>query len=297
MRLMRQLRVIAAVALCMLPGAWALQQAYAAPTAQVGILWEVSAVGKPTSYLMGTVHSDDPRVLDLPRTVRDVFASADSFTGEIDMTPQAMATISEAMFFQDQTELSKVIGKDLYAECARLLAEYGLPEPVVRKIKPWAVVVTLSTPKSTTGLFLDQVLYTQSIAGGKPVYGLEAVEEQVKYFDGLPMRHQVSMLRETVRHYKDYSHLTEQMINAWLDRDLGALERLNDDYLDKSDPEIAKLFTRRFIVERNQLMLERMQPRLREGNAFIAVGALHLPGEQGLLRLLERRGYRVKAIY
>ncbi|UCE88321.1 MAG: TraB/GumN family protein [Pseudomonadota bacterium] len=67
--------------------------------------------------------------------------------------------------------------------------------------------------------------------------------------------------------------------------------------MEQSDPEIAELFTRRFIVERNRLMLERMQPRLREGNAFIAVGALHLPGEQGLLRLLERRGYRVKAIY
>ncbi|UCE88320.1 MAG: TraB/GumN family protein [Pseudomonadota bacterium] len=229
MRLTRQLRLIAAVALCVLPGAWVLQQAYAAPTAQVGILWEVSSAGKPTSYLMGTVHSDDPRVLDLPGTVRDAFAGADSFTAEIDMTPQAMVTISGAMFFQDQTELSKVIGKDLYAKCTRLLAEYGLPEPVVRKIKPWAVVVTLSTPKSTSGLFLDQVLYTQFVAGGKPVYGLETVEEQVNYFDGLPMRHQVSMLRETVRHHKDYSHLTEQMINAWLDRDLSALERLNDD--------------------------------------------------------------------
>lgn len=291
------LRPIAALALCLLFAVWALQQATAASAPQVGILWEVSIAGGQRSYLMGTVHSDDPRVLDLPGSVREAFEGADSFTAEIDMTPQAMAVISGAMFFQDQTELPEVIGKELYATSARLLAEYGLPEQVVRKIKPWAAVVTLSTPKATTGQFLDQVLYTQSVARGRPVYGLETVAEQVEYFDGLPMRHQVSMLRETVRHHNDHSRLTEKMIGAWLERDLGALERLNDDYLDKTDPEIAELFTRRFIVERNRLMLERMQPRLREGNAFIAVGALHLPGDQGLLRLLERRGYRVKAVY
>jgi len=40
-----------------------------------------------------------------------------------------------------------------------------------------------------------------------------------------------------------------------------------------------------------------MEERLQEGNAFIAVGALHLPGENGLLKLLPARGYRVLALY
>jgi hypothetical protein len=53
----------------------------------------------------------------------------------------------------------------------------------------------------------------------------------------------------------------------------------------------------RLLRQRNLLMLERMQLRLKEGNAFIAVGAMHLPGEEGLLQLLRRAGYRVTSIY
>jgi hypothetical protein len=44
-------------------------------------------------------------------------------------------------------------------------------------------------------------------------------------------------------------------------------------------------------------MVERLRPRLAEGGAFVAVGALHLPGEEGILRLLERQGYRVTRLY
>jgi uncharacterized protein YbaP (TraB family) len=51
------------------------------------------------------------------------------------------------------------------------------------------------------------------------------------------------------------------------------------------------------VDQRNLTMLERMKSRLKEGNAFIAVGALHLPGERGLLKLLEQEGFKVTAIY
>ena len=60
---------------------------------------------------------------------------------------------------------------------------------------------------------------------------------------------------------------------------------------------LTEIFQKRLIIDRNQRMVERMHKRLEEGNAFIAVGALHLPGEKGILRLLEHRGYRVRSIY
>ena len=60
---------------------------------------------------------------------------------------------------------------------------------------------------------------------------------------------------------------------------------------------MAELFDRRFITERNHLMVERMRPRLAEGGAFIAIGVLHLPGEEGILALLKNQGYEVSAVY
>ena len=67
--------------------------------------------------------------------------------------------------------------------------------------------------------------------------------------------------------------------------------------MQQGDRRVAQLFTSEVVVNRNRRMLERIQPRLREGNAFIAVGALHLPGKDGLLTLLRNKGYRVSPVY
>ena len=63
------------------------------------------------------------------------------------------------------------------------------------------------------------------------------------------------------------------------------------------DDELGRRFMRRAVDERNLRMVERMASRLAEGDAFIAVGSLHLPGEHGLLNLLAQRGYRVTRVY
>ena len=65
----------------------------------------------------------------------------------------------------------------------------------------------------------------------------------------------------------------------------------------ESDQKVAEHFAKQLVVKRNHLMTERMQVRLKEGNAFIAVGALHLPGNEGILNLLSKQGYKVKSVY
>jgi hypothetical protein len=62
-------------------------------------------------------------------------------------------------------------------------------------------------------------------------------------------------------------------------------------------PGLVETFTERLLDARNERMAERMQPRLAEGGAFVAVGALHLPGEGGILKLLEGQGYQLTRLY
>ena len=71
---------------------------------------------------------------------------------------------------------------------------------------------------------------------------------------------------------------------------------VNEAAMASGDQHLAREFQRRLIVDRNQRMAERMEPWLKQGGAFIAVGALHLPGEQGLIRLLRQRGYSVRVV-
>jgi uncharacterized protein YbaP (TraB family) len=86
------------------------------------------------------------------------------------------------------------------------------------------------------------------------------------------------------------------MLDAYLQRDLAALVRLQQQAM-YADSDIDDRFMLELVDKRNQRMVDRMQDYLTEGNAFIAIGALHLPRAEGVLHLLEQRGYTVTPIY
>jgi uncharacterized protein YbaP (TraB family) len=262
-----------------------------------GILWRIDGAATQPSYLLGTIHSDDARITTLPVTITNIFQQADSFSGEIDMDLPNLMQASQATLLPEGESLQQLLDSTLYQQTVQLLAAYGMPELVVQRMKPWAAAATLSLPRPQTGLFLDMLLYTQAAAQGKRVYGLETVSEQVGAMESMPRDLQIIMLRDAVAQHDQLDQIIEALINAYLQRDLSALESISDNAMQQGDERVALLFTSHVVVNRNRRMLERMQPRLREGNAFIAVGALHLPGKDGLLTLLRNKGYRVSPVY
>ena len=262
-----------------------------------GILWRIDGAATQPSYLLGTIHSDDARITTLPVTIANIFQQADSFSGEIDMDLPNLMQASQATLLPEGESLQQLLDSTLYQQTVQLLAAYGMPELVVQRMKPWAAAATLSLPRPQTGLFLDMLLYTQAAAQGKRVYGLETVSEQVGAMESIPRDLQIIMLRDAVAQHDQLDQIIEALINAYLQRDLNALESISDKAMQQGDARVAQLFTSQVVVNRNRRMLERMQPRLDEGSAFIAVGALHLPGKDGLLTLLRNKGYRVNPVY
>jgi hypothetical protein len=116
-------------------------------------------------------------------------------------------------------------------------------------------------------------------------------------FDDLPLKDQITLLQDTLDNLDSIDQMLGELQVAYLDRDLKRLLELNEASMRDSDPQLAETFNRKVIVERNHRMAERMQSRLREGQQFIAVGALHLAGKEGLLKLLTERGYRLSRVY
>lgn len=262
-----------------------------------GVLWQVTRPGLVPSYLFATVHLEDPRILDLPSAVRTALARARSLTLEVDLEPANIDSLRRAMYFRDGRSLATVLGPQLFSRVLPLLARYGVNEAQAQAMKPWAVLTTLSMPPPRTGLFLDYALYQSARRAGKPVYGLEGMDEQIAYFNTMPLTDQRALVRDAVQQYAALDDMLAQMRQAYLARDLDALAAINRRFQRGSDPALMQRFMTRFITERNRLMAERMQPHLREGGAFVAVGALHLPGPQGLIALLRARGYRLEVIY
>lgn len=262
-----------------------------------GLLWKIEGAAARPSYILGTMHSEDVRVVNLAPAVKTVFEQADSFSAELDMNADKLMQVSQRMFYMDKTKLQNIIDRRLYHNSVQLLMEYGIPEMLVQKMKPWAVATTLSMPKSSSGLFLDRVLFMQAQAMGKKVYGLETVDEQLAVFENMPLKQQISMLRDAVREYPASQELLTKLFELYVQRDLEGIRVLSESSMQKGDAQVAAYFQKTVIDDRNQRMLQRMQPRLKEGNAFIAVGALHLSGEKGLLQLLEKQGLRVSPVY
>jgi len=264
---------------------------------QQGLLWEIAAPGQSPGYLFGTIHSGAPAVLALPEPVQKTFDAADSVVLEVLLDLEAMRYSSQVMLLAEGRLLSDITGKKLFEQTSRAIRTRGIPEVVLERMKPWAAAVTLSMPAPEAGEVLDMKLYQQALQAGKPVFGLESIQEQLAIFDDMPEQQQLVLLRDAVENFAEIEAMQGELVDAWLQRNLGALMSINDAAMQAGDRQLAAEFQDRLIVRRNQLMAERLQPYLGEGNVFIAVGALHLPGETGLLNLLEQRGYAVRALY
>ena len=282
------------IALACLAGAFAAE---AADSFDSGLLWRVERAGVTPSYLFGTMHSDDPDVVKLSTPVQQAFDQAHSVTLEVVLDPRSLLAMTSALLMTDGNTLKSLIGGRLYERTLEVMDARGIPEMLVVNMKPWAVAVTLMTPPGNNGVVLDHVLYQGAVAAGKKVHGLETVAEQMGLFDGLSRKDQITLLEDTLDNLDTVAQMLDELQAAYLDRDLKRLMELNEASMRDSDPLLAETFNRKVIVERNYRMAERMQPRLREGQQFIAVGALHLAGKEGLLKLLSERGYRLSRIY
>jgi uncharacterized protein YbaP (TraB family) len=260
-------------------------------------LWEIRTQSGAVSHLFGTIHIEDPRVLDLPAPVATAFRESRRFVGELALDADAFARIDELMHLPEGAGLDTLLGADLYARTARALQGHVSDPAEIRRLTPWAAVMFLNMPPPKTGLVLDVVLTMQARHAGKEIVGLESVEEQIGIFARLPPADQRLLLEETLAHGEEIREMLAALVELWLDRDLAGLAEVSRRGLEAGDQRLMQEVERRLIVDRNRLMFERLQPLLAEGSAFIGVGALHLPGGQGLLQFLEDAGYAVRRIY
>ncbi|NIM69713.1 MAG: hypothetical protein GTN86_03610 [Xanthomonadales bacterium] len=260
------------------------------------LLWSVTGPQGHAGYLLGTIHSEDPRVLEFKPEFLDLLRGSRVFAMELVPDLPTLARLADYMRLPVGTHLAEVIGMQRFRAVAQALGGYGLPEEQVARMKPWAAMMTLSVPPPKTGLFMDFSLSLRASGQGLKVIGLETLEQQLAFLEGMPGDEQLALLDQAVREFPRVQEVHDQMVEAYLSDDLQALYRLAHAQLETLDPGARARFLQEGIIERNRRMLETMQPVLVQGGLFTAVGALHLPGEEGLLNLLRGAGYRLQPL-
>lgn len=270
-----------------------------APFAE-GHLWRISKPGFADSYVLGTIHIADPRIGVIPPPVLHALSRTRLLAMGLIPETSVDAALLEQEGFDDGTRLAPLLGADDYAKLRAELASAQIPELTLERMKPWAALLKVSRADGGgEARSLDEQLFIAARVRRMPVTSLEMVDEQIAAFDTIPLDSQVALLKHVLAHRDAVAAERGTTIDAWLRGDLAALARV-DDHIDARYPGMGIHYRqlREHIIEgRTVLMHHRLFMPLRAGRVFVAVGASHLYGEQGLLAMLERDGFRVSRIW
>lgn len=274
-----------------------------------GLLWKIEKAGEAPSFLFGTMHMTDPRVVSLTPAAKQAFDAAATVVIEttdiLDQKSMMAAIMREpglTMFTDDTTLTSLLSPQD--AELVReALDKRGIPLDTVAKMKPWMLSAMVALPacemarKAGGAPVLDIKLAEDAKAAGKSLEGLETIADQLGAMASLPMTFHIEGLVETLKLGDRIDDVIETMIALYGRGETGMIWPLFHAVLPggENDQDYAD-FEETMVTARNRVMAERAVPILTRGNAFIAVGALHLPGTDGLVELLRQRGYEVTAV-
>lgn len=267
--------------------------------AQNNLLWEVSHPDKEkTSYIYGTLHLMKSGYLDsLPR-VKSAYENAEVVVVETVIDSSKLPQVGQMSMLQNKS-LKDLLTEEEYAKVSDFMQErVSYPMQVLQRFKPMQLVLMatmnlyaeVETPmQQAQGMPIDQYFAYSGKKRGKEVVALEAMMEQMQMLYGETSDSaQADLLLDFVEMEEEMRKITAELIEAYENK---SLEKLHAMYEQNSEMFQSMSF---LLDDRNENWMPRITEICEQGNAFIAVGAMHLAGKNGLIHLLRSRGYTVK---
>ncbi|HCC85700.1 MAG TPA: TraB/GumN family protein [Porphyromonadaceae bacterium] len=273
------------------------------------LLWKISGNGleKP-SWIFGTHHLVPLTFLDSIAGIREAFDSSEQTVGELDMsnmTQMQMQIMSRAMMPQEtsyETLMNEADRAKLDSTLTSLLgmglAQFGRLRPAMLQNLISVTLYQQYYPTLSGGEGLDQYFQEEARKRNRPVVGLENTDDQIRLLlEMQSLERQAELLACMVNHPELLKEEMDQLQQAYLAQDLEALwalytEEEPDDPCPSTDEEKYALNG-----ARNEKWLEKLPAIMAEHSSFIAVGCLHLPGEEGVIEGLRKLGYKVEPVH
>ena len=259
-----------------------------------GLIYRLTREDAPSSYLVGTMHNADARVMALLDDIGPLMETVDVVAIEVLPDAVTLLAVGAATLLPVDQSLHGLIGADRFAALSAAADRHGVPVGLLNRLKPWAAAVTLGMPAPDGGRFLDSEIYLHALDRKRHAVGLETASEQLAAFDGMAPDLQLALLDEVVKNISDLPTQLELLTSAYLEGDLERLDGLARAQYRDMPAAVAQWFDEVLLEQRNVRMLQRMADLMETRSVLVAVGALHLGGDSGLLRGVERLGYRVE---
>jgi hypothetical protein len=268
-----------------------------------GLLYEVRS-DAGTVYLFGTIHVGKPEFYPLDAKVNGAFAASSALYLEVNLSDASLVTSASTMAtYPEGTSLDRTLSPSAKTRLYGALERYGLPREAAIRMKPWMLGQTLllmeAARRGYDPAYASELhLLGLATAQRKEVRGLETLGEQFAIFDRMPESAQQRFLEDIVDAL-DSPRMAmdlDALVAAWSHGDARELE-----YELARERSEGTAFARdvlpRLVDDRNRTMAERIADIVRSGRTtFVAVGALHLVGENGVVALLRARGFTVRAL-
>ena len=257
-----------------------------------GLLWQVESAEGKVSYLLGTIHADDPRVTEFPPSLLEAFAQTDVFMMET-LPPR-----NPSVFLMKQGTVAEYLTEKEFDQVRELADFHSMHIEAAMKMKPWLLAVIFDLPKPKSLYSMDELLMAKAQDQNKMVLGLEATQAHFSVLDSITLDEQLSMLRAVLkRSAKDKVRDYEALLKTYISEDLEKIANLDDTITGSMLPKaLWEKMRVKLIDERNEGMAKGMLAQAKDHRVFAAVGASHLAGETGILNRLRQAGFKLTPI-
>lgn len=257
-----------------------------------GLLWQITTPeSEQASYVFGTMHVRDGKAFQKLEEVYAAIQSCEVFAAEYNLNDSQSGLDPSTIQLREGQHISDLLHPKQYAKVKKMLWKaYQIPLDQFDRLLPFFVVNMIAQKilSEDMPLALDHHLWQYAQENGCQLTGVETFKEQIAILQAIPIPLQVRSLLKISGNVSAYRkqllHLTTvyqtrdiQKIHKTAKRQLGGMRKL-------------------MLHQRNAIMAERISDLVAQNATFVAIGAAHLGGEKGVLRLLKQQGHKLSAI-
>lgn len=258
----------------------------------LSLLWQISTPQLPTpSYILGTMHIQPKKNPNWKTSFEEYIAQCDSFATEFNLEEVDANLIAEYAQIPNNQSLADFIPSKKIAKLERIfLKSARLPFRGLLHTKP-LFITNLLTEKMLTddnSIAMDSDLFQMAKAMGKDCTGIETFAEQLVVLNKIPLDYQIKSLLKIGKNISQFRKGLKRMFSIYEEGDVQKIHKIAT----KGVGKMRKLM----LYRRNEIMADRIFEKIYKKSIFCAIGAGHLGGKQGVLRLLKRKGFTVKPV-
>ncbi|MCR9286934.1 TraB/GumN family protein [Saprospiraceae bacterium] len=243
------------------------------------------------SFVFGTMHVRNLNIVTQQKRVFDKILSCTGFACEFNLDRSANATNLNSFYLPENQMLTDLIAPKKYQKICNVFAKtVGFELEKFNRFKPIFITNMLSelVLRKDMPYALDEYLWHFAKEQERNLKGIETLEEQMEILERLDLEYQIQSLISIGKNFSNFRKGIQKMTTLYLEGDIQKLYKATK----KGSGKLRKIL----LFNRNKIMANRIDQFAKEETFFAAIGAGHLGGEKGVLRLLKLKGWKVKPV-